>query len=179
MKKIGLALPMAIIIALTATCVFAKGYPWRDHSPPFDFLFENSIDTHQQSKVSGGRLEGHFYIRFTGDFVDGFPEAVHGDETVGWILMGIPVQAKLISTDSGEHPTWCINPRDMPMEPGFTHFHWTGDIARNDLLLGAIYDGYLIKLTAVDSFFFVHDEGSFITPGIDYISHDNVVTNCN
>ena len=69
----------------------------------------------QQSKVAGrGKLEGFFYIRFTGDVTaDGVPIAKHADCNkvsdqciVGWILDGIPIQATYLGHEMGSHPEW-------------------------------------------------------------------------
>ena len=61
----------------------ADGYEWRDHRAPFDFEFENHMDTHQQSQLTGaGGLTGFLYItpsdRTT---TEGVPIAMHGDCT--------------------------------------------------------------------------------------------------
>ena len=46
----------------------AAGYPWKNHAGPYDFLFENDIDTHQQTRrTSSGDLFGFFYVKFSGD----------------------------------------------------------------------------------------------------------------
>lgn len=67
------------------------GYEWQNHASPFDFLFGNHFDTHQQTKISGnGQLNGFFYIKFNGNFTpEGYPEATHGNcsqtpGTVAW-----------------------------------------------------------------------------------------------
>ena len=164
----------AVIVAFN---VYAGGHPWDDHNHPFNFIFGNHFDTHQQSKVNGGKdkLVGFFYIRYVGGSTDGLSNAQHGTETVGWVLDGLPAyEAEVIDT-SGLHPVWCLDPEDIPRPPGYTHFHWIGDPeSGSDLEVEDVKDGYLLKLTAIDSFFFEH--GDFpITPGIDYVSHNNIV----
>jgi hypothetical protein len=46
------------------------------------------------------------------------------------------------------------------------------------LTVGAEYPGVLLKLTARETFFFEHHGGFLVTPGIDYETHANVVTDC-
>ena len=180
---LGIVLTLLIV---GTQAVLAEGYPWKDHAAPFDFFFENHFDTHQQSKVNGELLRGHFYIRFTGDAQDGYPVAKHAncsevpDEcTVGWKLHGIPMVAELVAHGEGEHPTWCIDADDLPTQPGYTHFHWAGSPEHaGGLIEGEVYEGYLLKLTARDSFYFEHHGGFFVDPGIDYETHSNIVTDC-
>jgi hypothetical protein len=165
-----------------------RSYPWLNHAYPFDFLFENHIDTHQQTKLlKNRRLLGFFYIKYTGNITpEGYPEAKHGNcnETpdeckVGWVLHGIPVRATLVEKQEGQHPTWCVDPRLVPREKGFTHFHWLGQPEHaGDLTVGKEYDGYLLKLVAKERFFFDHHGGFFVNPGIDYETHANIVTDC-
>ncbi len=187
-KRILFSLFLALLLTISATALAGTGYPWRDHAHPFDFLFGNHIDTHQQGKTLGnGGYTGFFYIKFTGTVTeDGVPIATHGncsltpDEcTVGWRLHGVPVQAMLMAHGHGQHPTWCVDPADLPAQPGFSHFHWFGPPAHaHDIPIGSVYDGYLLKLTAVDTFFFDHHGGFLVTPGIDETTHANVVTDC-
>lgn len=186
MKK-RIALLISLCSLFVTGSVLAAGYAWRDHHAPFDFLFGNHIDTHQQTKLNGnGKLNGFFYIRYTGDEVDGVPVAEHGDCTmtpdactVGWLLHGISAQATLLAKPEGEHPLWCVAADDIPPQQGYSHFHWLGAPEHaGDLEIGAVYDGYLLKLTARDEFFFEHHGGFLVTPGIDTETHANVVTDC-
>ena len=186
MKKVITGLTLLALLVLGTTFVWAEGYGWRDHALPFDFRFGNHIDTHQQSKLAGkGKLEGFFYIRFTGDVTgDGTPIAKHadcdkvGDQcTVGWILDGIPMQATYLGHTEGLHPEWYIDPANLPRQPGYSHFHWTGTPDHpGGLQEGQTYDGYLLKLTARDTFFFEHHGGFLVTPGIDQATHANIMT---
>ena len=174
---------------LGAGTVLAVGLPWQNHSRPFDFLFGNHIDMHQQSRlVDNKALEGFLYIKFTGQVSEGIPEAVHADCTqmpndctAGWTLRGIPVTAKLVDMPHMDHPIWCIERDVLPPQQGYTYFHWLGDPQTEmDLQIGKEYLGYLIKLTALDTFYFLHHgEATLVTPGIDYNSHTNIVTDCN
>lgn len=177
-----------VVVATAATAAATESYPWRDHAEPFAYEFGNHIDSHQQSLVKGSMLQGFFYITLSDqiDQVSGLPEATHGNCednpdgcTVGWVWHGKPVEATLIAHGGGQHPTWCIDPADMPRQPGYTHFHWTGEPASAmDLATRVPMDGWLLRLTAVDAFFFTHHGGLAITPGIDYESHANVTTEC-
>ena len=186
MKKFLILAALFFSFAIVAVAYAANGYPWRSHAAPYNYLFENAIDTHQQSqKIGKDQLGGFFYIEFTGNEVDGVPEAVHAncetsaDCTVGWKLKGVPVQATLFEQSEPGHPTWCIDPADMPRAPGYTHFHWQGDPEQpGGLSNGVLYDGYLLKLTAQDRFFFKHHGGFLVTPGVDTVTHANVITDC-
>lgn len=186
-KKKGIVLlAMAVLLVVGAGTALAEGYPWRDHARPFDFTFGNHIDTHQQSMIAdGGLLKGFFYIRFTGEEQEGYPKAMHGncnkkeDCTVGWILDGLPMSATLIAHGNDQHPTWCVDPNDLPKQPGYTHFHWLDEADHaGGLEIGEAYDGYLLKLTARETFFFQHHGGFYVDPGIDYETHANIVTDC-
>ena len=179
-KTYRLCTVLIFFTVIVAFNVYATGLPWDKHGEPFDFLFNDlSFDAHQQSKVNGGKdkLVGFFYIEYTDDEVP--PTAIHGTETVGWVLDGVPVEdAVLIENEPMEHPVWCLDPKYIPRSPGHTHFHWVAPeepISRSDLYVGETLDGYLLKLTAIDSFYFNHTGGFFITPGIDYDSHYNIV----
>lgn len=174
-KKYRSGTVLIFLAVIFGANVYAAGLPWDNHGDPFDFEFGNHFDDHQQSKVNGGKnkLTGFLYIEFTGGTADGLPDAKHGTETVGWVLDGLPVKgAVLLEHDPGEHPLWCLDPEDLPRSKGYTHFHWTGDDGLDD---GKSYEGYLLKLTAIDSFNFEHGSSSTaVTPGIDYISHENI-----
>ena len=187
-KKMIIPILLVLLLLGTGTALAGTSYPWRDHARPFDFLFDNHIDTHQQGKVLGnGGYKGFFYIKYTGELTpEGVPVAEHGncsltpDEcTVGWLLQGVPIQAEVLAHEEGQHPTWCVDPADLPAQPGYSHFHWFGppDHAHG-LEVGDVYDGYLLKLMAVDTFFFDHHGGFLLTPGIDVETHANIVTDC-
>ena len=187
MKKFLILVVLLMSFALVATAYAATGYPWSSHDAPYDYLFGNHIDSHQQSKLNGkDKLGGFFYIKFTGNEVQGLPEAEHGDCdnvdcTVGWKLKGASAQATLLDKPQSGHPVWCILEQDMPKSSGYSHFHWEGDPEHaGELAPGDTYDGYLLKLTAVDRFYFKHHGGFAVTPGIDTATHDNVVvkTDC-
>jgi hypothetical protein len=186
MKHTMMTLIVLVLVLVSAGAVRATGYRWQDHAPPFDFLFDNDIDLHQQTKIVGtDQLQGFFYIRFTGEVtIEDDPIAEHAncttvpDEcTVGWMLHGIPLAAEYCGQPDGQHPIWFVAPEDFPAQPGYTHFHWLNASAHaSGLTVGEIYDGYLLKLTARDTFFFKHHDGFLVTPGIDYETHANIVT---
>ena len=131
-------------------------------------------------------MGGFFYITYTGNTVQGAPEAMHGDCsaaladcTVGWKLKGIATQATLVAKPEMGHPVWCMDPADMPRAPGYSHFHWLGAPEHaGHLEIGATYSGYLLKLTAQDRFYFRHHGGTLVTPGIDTVTHANVMVGC-
>ena len=56
-------------------------YPWRNHAAPFNFLFGNEIDTHQQTRQTQDQnLFGFFYIQFTSVITrDRYRVATHVD----------------------------------------------------------------------------------------------------
>ena len=158
----------------------AESYRWNDHRSPYTFTFNNHFDTHQQTQEIGKNgLTGFFYITIF-DEDNGIPVADHGDCeenpegcTVGWTLQGIRMQAKLLEKGMGQHPQWFIPAENMPRQPGYTHFHWIAE-DNEELIVGEIYDGYLLKLTAREKFFFEHHGTFLVEPGIDYETHFNV-----
>ena len=188
MKKLSIVVSLILIFLLVGAVFASEGYPWRSHAEPYAFFFENHFDTHQQTQLNGkDQLGGFFYIRYTGVENEeyGVPEAEHGnceqhdDCRVGWKLKGVAVQATLVDKPEMAHPQWCIAPEDMPHSPGYSHFHWLGAPEHAGALeIGQTYDGYLLKLTAQDHFFFKHHGGFLVTPGIDIETHANVTVGC-
>jgi hypothetical protein len=172
----------------------AAGYPWKNHAAPYDFQFGNDIDTHQQTRLTeSGELFGFFYIKFTGvSTSDGYPVAGHVDCnampgcSVGWILNGKPRTATLLYHVEPDHPVFLMDRADIPEPGAYAHFHWLGEHP----VPGESKDGYLLQLTAVDSFCFVHhmadsatssktcrDNGGIaVNPGTDIATHLNIVT---
>ena len=138
-------LPLLIISILIAGSVGAQAED-ELHERPFEFLFGNHIDTHQQTKLrakSGkpASLFGFFYITYTGaiDNASGFPVARHpqgapDDEcgvnvkcVAGWIMEGKPGKAKFLyhnGVNGNDHPVWMVNRVKIPQPGSFTHFHW-------------------------------------------------------
>lgn len=183
----GLVLALAAVV-LAPVGLSASGFEWRHHAAPFDFLFDNHIDTHQQSQLTGtSRLVGFLYITPSGETTDaGLPIAMHGDCsqkpdgcTVGWRLHGVAREAQYCGHVSGEHPAWAISPGALPPQRGFTHFHWLDVSLHHDgLEPGNTYPGYLLKLTAVERFVFSHHGQFLVEPGIDFDTHANVYPTC-
>ena len=78
MKRLLILALLLLSFALATTAYAATGYPWNDHATPYEFLFGNHIDTHQQSKSTGNsQLNGFFYIKFTGAEEEDLPVAMH------------------------------------------------------------------------------------------------------
>lgn len=197
MKKLLSTLLTSLALnLLSATAVAAADlYPWRNHAAPFDFLFGNHIDAHQQTrKTRDGSLYGFFYVRYTGVVTkDGQPVATHadcnaaGDCTVGWALSGKPATGALLYEAMHDHPVFLVSRQDIPQPGAYTHFHWLGSAMPTQRVTAA---GYLLQLTAVDSFCFIHHEaemaksnktcrdngGINVTLGSDNATHLNIVT---
>lgn len=127
------------------------------HKSPFDFLFGNHIDTHQETRLTLTKdgepesLKGWLYIMFTGgvDPVSNLPLARHPrgaahDEECGvdpiecvngWTIRGLPGQAKFVSHDGvngHDHPLWLLNRVDIPQPGSYLHFHWITDTSNQD-----------------------------------------------
>ena len=188
---------------LATTTLFLSGagvaaatdlYPWRNHAAPFNFLFGNDIDTHQQTRQTKDRnLFGFFYVQFTGVVTkDRYRVATHvncnatSECTVGWTLNGRLVSATFLYQVEHDHPVFLINRADIPEPGAFAHFHWLGSMPA----LGATADGYLLQLTGVDRFCFIHhgaagatsaktcrgNGGVKVDLGTDIATHVNIVT---
>jgi len=188
---------------LATTTLFLSGggvaaatdlYPWRNHAAPFNFLFGNEIDTHQQTRqTKDGNLFGFFYIQFTGVVTkDRYLVATHvdcnaaSDCTVGWTLSGRPVSGTFLYRVDHDHPVFLVNRPHIPQPGAFSHFHWLGAMPGR----GATADGYLLQLTAVDKFCFIHhgaesatsaktcrgNGGVNVDLGTDIATHLNIVT---
>jgi hypothetical protein len=173
-------------------------YPWNNHAAPYSFLFGNDIDLHQQTQqLVDANLSGFFYISFTGVVTkDGYRVATHVDCnsapcTVGWMLSGQPRMAAFLYQADGDHPVFLLNRLDIPEPGAYAHFHWldyTGTLPP----IGVNVPGYLLQLSAVDTFCFIHDiadaaaarkskacrvnGGIAVNPGIDIATHVNIVT---
>jgi len=173
----------------------AEPDPWGQRDPSFSFLFGNGIDTHQRTKLRrDGSLFGFFYVRFTGEVTqDGFPVATHvdcnamPDCSVGWKLDGKPVQAALAYQPMHDHAVFQVKRSDIPQPGSYSHFHWLGQPMLQE---GQPVDGYLLQLTAMNRFCFIHHEahkatsasscvdngGIQVGRGIDTATHLNIVT---
>jgi hypothetical protein len=111
--------------------------------------------------------------------------------TAGWTLSGQPRTAAFLYHVDGDHPVFLVNRLDIPEPGAFAHFHWllyAGSLPP----VGVSVPGYLLQLTAVDTFCFIHDMaeaaaarksktcrengGVTVNPGIDIATHLNIVT---
>ena len=193
----------AIILCLTVvgTGSATDLYPWNNHARPFSFLFNGGadIDAHQQTRLGGnGDLFGFLYIEFTGVLSkDRIPVATHVDCngsgsncTVGWLIAGKSVsKATLVYHVDTDHPTWLVDRASIPQPGSYSHFHWVGPGDHGSV--GSIFPGYMLQLTAVDTFCFVHHDaqlfnpakkcedpnnnGIIVRPGVDIATHLNAV----
>jgi hypothetical protein len=182
---------VAVVLAAFATAsASAAGYPWKDHAVPYDFLFGNPLDTHQQTRANRtGGLTGFLYVHYTGAVTsDGLRVAVHDDCAavacdVGWHVSGVAAQAEFLYHVEGDHPVWLVDRRDLPQPGAYAHFHWLGEAPGG---AGETRNGYLLELQAVQTFCFVHHDGAgsgtcaalggvAVRPGIDIATHLNVV----
>jgi hypothetical protein len=189
---------LAVVLLASTPAGAIDLYPWNDHATPYGFLFGNDIDSHQQTRqLADGSLSGFFYVSFTGVVTkDGYPVATHVDCnsapcTVGWTLSGQPRTAAFLYEVGGDHPVFLVNRPDIPEPGAFAHFHWL-DHAGSLPPVGVAVPGYLLQLTAVDTFCFIHDMvgaaaarksktcrvngGIAVDPGVDIATHLNIVT---
>ena len=187
------ALLVAMVLSLvTSAAVAADLYPWRNHAAPFSFLFSNEIDSHQQTRQArDGSLFGFFYVRFTGVVTrDKYQVATHvdcnafPDCTVGWTLDGKSATGTYLYQIAQDHPVFLVVRPDIPQPGAHAHFHWLGR-----LVFGQVVAGYLLQLTAVDRFCFIHhgaegatpdrtcreNSGINVDPGLDIATHLNIV----
>ena len=195
MKQRSVLLAMStLFLSVAGVSTAADLYPWRNHAAPFNFLFGNEIDTHQQSRLTrDGNLFGFFYIEFTGVVTkDLYRVATHvdcsatQDCTVGWTLDGRRISATFLYGSEHDHPVFLVSRPNIPQPGAFAHFHWLGDMPPP----GIPANGYLLQLTAVDKFCFIHHEaesatrtktcrgngGVNVDRGTDIATHLNIVT---
>lgn len=194
MRKISVLLAMLVVSVLAAYPAHSADlYPWNNHAAPLNFLFGNDFDTHQQTRqYDGGLLFGFFYVSFNGVVTkDGYRVASHADCnstpcTVGWILDGKRRMATFLYEAASDHPVFLLPRQEIPEPGAFSHFHWLGA----EPTPGEARKGYLLQLTAVDTFCFFHhltgkanstiscrDAGGIpVKPGIDIATHLNIVT---
>jgi hypothetical protein len=185
-KKIFVAAGISLWILGMWISTADAGRSWKDHKPPYDFLFGNHIDTHQETRLEkDGDLSGFFYITYTGKFTpDGLPIAKHCDAdtppkkcVAGWILRGERGLAKFVFHSGNDHPIWLVDRTGIPQPDSYAHFHWL-DAAEepSGLRRGICYRGYFLELQAIESFAFEHgNELIPVRPGIDIATHVNIV----
>lgn len=200
MKKLTVTMAIVALCLLNGAPVIANDlYPWNNHAAPYSFLFGNDIDAHQQTQLlPDGSLSGFFYIVFTGVVTrDGYRVATHVDCnttsacTVGWTLSGQPRNGIFLYQVGTDHPVFLVNRQDIPEPGAFSHFHWL-DYEGTLPPAGVSAPGYLLQLTAVDTFCFIHDlttankavkkytcranGGIAVNLGTDIATHLNIVT---
>lgn len=187
MKKMGIVIVLLLMSVWGGSAALAQGIAWLDHAAPYDFLFGNHIDTHQQAKLMpDGELNGALYIEFTGEHTaDGYPIAKHtdcngelADCTVGWTFRGVPGEATFAYHVQGDHPVWLVAARaEIPQPGAFSHFHWLGSPAMaGGLVENTAHAGYFLELTAKDVFvFMLGNEQILVRPGLDMATHVNIV----
>jgi hypothetical protein len=186
MKKSVLFLGI-IAIWIVSSAAAQLALPWKDHAAPFSFLFGNEIDTHQQSVIASSKqIQGYLYIRYTGETIDGIPVAEHTNCSMmaqecrgGWKFAGSLTDGVYNGHNMDNHmPQFCLSPDQV--KSGYTHFHWLGDPMMDmGLVVGQSYPGYMMKLVAVDTFYFRHHEAlTLVKAGPDTISHLNIRTDC-
>jgi hypothetical protein len=157
---------LALILSSTAN---ADGRTWKDHKNPYDFLFGNHIDMHQETQLKkDGDLSGFFYVFWSDDYTaTGERIAKHCTKTehyeqgcfAGWKIEATPCieevngcRAMFLYHDD-DHPVWMIGPRNvsgslrgtrsMIAQPGgYTHMHW--------LTEGAMHEGTLLQSSLAD-----------------------------
>jgi hypothetical protein len=197
MRKPTMILFGAGLALAAATSVQAEEtYPWRQHQRPFSYIFGNEIDGHQQTREGrDGKLTGYLYIQYTGIVTkDNYQVATHvdcnaigADCVVGWNVAGLPSRAKLVRQPMHDHPLFLIDRVDIPQPGSYAHFHWTGMAMPMPYLS---VDGYLLELTAVNRFCFIHHDagmamsakscresgGVKVERGVDIATHLNIVT---
>jgi len=195
-KPILLLLGVTLGLSSNVAVQAAEMYPWRQHQQPFSFVFQNEIDGHQQTRQErDGSLSGYLYIRYTGVVTkDNYPVATHADCSgaadcsVGWTIRGKPSSAKLVRQPMHDHPVFLLARPDIPQPGSYAHFHWTGMSMPMPYLST---DGYLLELTAVNNFCFIHhgsegamsakscreNQGVKVDRGLDIATLLNIVTN--
>ena len=202
MKKLTMMLPtLALSILGAGSAAAADLIPWQNHNSPYNFLFGNEFDTHQQTRqAKDGSLIGLVYIQFTGVVTaDRYRVATHADCrsatlprdcTAGWSLDGGPVNATFLYHVEPDHPVFLVNRQDIPEPGAYAHFHWLDYATAPDGMptAGDPVPGYLLQLTAKDKFCFIHhgsatgtatcrDNGGIaVNNGIDIATHLNIVT---
>ena len=184
----------ALLLSIFGSAHAGDLYPWRNHEPPFNFVFGNDIDTHQQTRLTrDGSLFGFFYIGFTGvQTKDRYPIATHVNCnaspgcTVGWTLNGKPISATFLYQTGDEHPVFLAKRADITQPGSPSHFHWLGAVMP---MPRQTIDGFLLQLTAVERFCFIHhgaqaanpaatcrqNGGVNVDPGLDIATHLNIV----
>lgn len=132
-----LTLLLFCVLLALGGIVHAGGLNWKDHAAPFDFLFGNHIDTHQQTHLvragkNKGDLAGYFYVVHLdqdGDGLldttaDGLPILRHCTKPEHypncrflWTINAKPCIKEVNGCEAmnlyhkHDHPVWLIGPR--------------------------------------------------------------------
>jgi hypothetical protein len=131
------AIVLGCVSAVPATAI-SGGFTWRDHAFPFDFLFGNHIDTHQQSRLrEDGSLQGLFYVVQLDEDGDGVPDITDAGDPImrhctraehypncqaGWVLTAVPCIPEINGCSAmflyhrHDHPVWLVGPRVREMD---------------------------------------------------------------
>lgn len=128
MQKRFVWLVIVVLSLFIAAAASGKDRYWSDHATPFDFLFGNHIDTHQETRLfengaSTGDLKGWLYVFDSGETLpDGTPVLRHCTETAhyeagcvaGWKVEATPCieevngcRAMFLYHDD-DHPVWLL-----------------------------------------------------------------------
>ena len=133
MKRCRICVPiLGLLLSLPASGI-AAGFTWQDHAKPFDFLFGNHIDTHQQTKrQKDGSLKGSFYVVQLDADGDGVPDTTADGNPImghctkpaddascqaGWTLTAAPCIPEVNGCSAmflyaqDDHPVWLVGPR--------------------------------------------------------------------
>jgi len=188
------------LLALVLAAVHARAAeptPWGQRDPSFSFQFGNDFDTHQRTREArDGSLSGFLYVSFTGVVTqDGYPVATHVDCNmsancaVGWRIDGRPARATFVHHPMHDHPVFMLPRADIPQPGSYSHFHWTGPLVEQ---ADPPADGYMLQLTAMNRFCFIHHDvmamaatsaancrdngGVRVDRGVDIATHLNIVT---
>ena len=77
MQRFAMTVVTAWVVLIWSANATAAGFNWRDHAAPFDFLFGNQLDTHQQTKLQrDGSLKGLFYVVQLDEDGDGVVDSI-------------------------------------------------------------------------------------------------------
>ena len=176
--RILLSLLTAGVLGLAATGP-AGAVPlktWGNHTGQYTFLFGNSFDNIQETKLnSDGTLSGFLYVQFTGQITaDGYRVAIHNNCPFlgslcqeGWTISGRTGQASFASAAMFSRDlVWQTKAGDVPQPGAFSVFQQLGLPATTEMtspMMEAMLSttqppprtqGYFLQLTASQSFCF-------------------------
>lgn len=186
---------LVLVTALAAVAAQAgEPNPWGQAARPSAFQFGNEIDGHLNVRLErDGSIASFLYVAYTGVVTkEGLPVATHVDCGVnpdcaaGWRVSGQPVRATWLYQPMHDHPVFVVPRADIPQPGSHSHFHWLGAEMPQPQVPT---DGYLLQLTAMNRFCFIHhmaematgaascrdNGGVAVRPGVDIATHLNVV----